>query len=472
MKDMEKPGFEDAFKNAFDEAGIPPSSKVWSNIEADLIRSEGEDLRHRLFFYKMVAAASVIFALTVAAFGLFYFTQTPDQQIAKVVDLKEPRNQSDKTENIASGTEKQTNVDANVEGTHIGAKGQNVILSETEEDKARKSVEANSAEVSGKNNSKVILHPNERSPELIDQNLSIAELNLPALYKHRIIRPSIPQGIRKTEEADPVILMLARLEQLEKELSEPEERKEKTSDERIWTSVGFAAGSFDGSNSTVARPAQSSSLMSTSSATADNEASASGVSYSLGVNVGTRLSDKWVLQGGVNYLTQNSSYTASSVIGSRNSGTFLPASTNGFTGLADGEKDDSRVVSTAPYNVNNSLRYLSLPLQAGYLLVDRKLGFQLNAGVSTDLFLQNSKSAEGGALQKIDQGRGDGSPYRALNFSGLMGAEVSYRFAERYRVALNPGVRYPFNSIYRADSGVKSLPMSYDIGLRFRYIFQ
>ena len=188
--------------------------------------------------------------------------------------------------------------------------------------------------------------------------------------------------------------------------------------------------------------------------------------------MGTKLSEKWVLQGGVNYLTQNSSYAATSVIGSPNSGTFLPASTNGLTGLADGEKEYAKVVSTAPYNVNNSLRFLSVPLQAGYLLVDKKVGFQLNAGVSTDLFLRNSKTAEGGSLQDINQGRDDGSPYRAVNFSGLMGVELSYRIAERYRVALNPGLRYPFNSIYREDTGVKSMPLSYDIGLRFRYIFQ
>lgn len=472
MEDMEKPGFDDALKNAFDGAGIPPSSSVWNNIETELIRSEDTDLRRRLFYYKMVAAASLIFALTVAGFGWLYMSQTVEQQIAMTNDPVKSDNVSGNNESVTPRAETPSN--SELVSPQMDAKEKTTsILSEKHHDhvNADNSIAVNSAEdVSNKRERKIITATGQFN-ETINQNLSLAELDRPELYEHKAIRPSIPQRIKQTGEADPVALMLARLEQRERELSDMDENEKDRGEERIWTSVGFAAGAFDGGNTTVAQPSAS-SLMSTSSATVNNEASASGVSYSLGLNLGTKLSDKWVLQGGVNYLTQNSSYGATSVIGSPNSGTFLPASTNGLTGLADAEKEDAKVVSTAPYNVNNSLRFLSVPLQAGYLLVDKKVGFQLNAGLSTDLFLRNSKTAEGGSLQDIKQGRDDDSPYRAVNFSGLMGVELSYRIAERYRVALNPGLRYPFNSIYREDTGVKSMPLSYDIGLRFRYIFQ
>jgi hypothetical protein len=105
-------------------------------------------------------------------------------------------------------------------------------------------------------------------------------------------------------------------------------------------------------------------------------------------------------------------------------------------------------------------------VQAGYLVINRKLGWQVNAGLSTDVFLQNTVTAD---VQNTDLGNGS-SPYRQLNVSGLMGTELSYRFAGHYRIALNPGLRYPFGNIYKSES-IRVNPMTFDIGLRLRYIF-
>ncbi len=132
---------------------------------------------------------------------------------------------------------------------------------------------------------------------------------------------------------------------------------------------------------------------------------------------------------------------------------------------------NTTVAQTFPYNVNNNVRFVNVPLQAGYLVVNKKFGLQLNAGVSTDVFLQNTITPDGGGLSKTTQGSGDESPYRSLNFSGLMGTEFSYKLGDRYRLSLNPGLRYPFSSVYKSNTGVDSTPLTFDVGLRFRYIF-
>ena len=121
----------------------------------------------------------------------------------------------------------------------------------------------------------------------------------------------------------------------------------------------------------------------------EEETKASGYSYSMGVNVGTKLSEKWVFQGGVNYLTHASQYTANNVVASNSNyqqQRFRAASTNEVLNF-DSQELNAKIVYTAPYNVNNNMRYLSIPMQAGYLIVNKTLGLQLNAGVATDLFL-------------------------------------------------------------------------------------
>jgi hypothetical protein len=165
-------------------------------------------------------------------------------------------------------------------------------------------------------------------------------------------------------------------------------------------------------------------------------------------------------------MTQMSDYTSTVALTSSDLNYFKAASLNELRG----ETADS-YVTTAPYTVNNSLRYISLPVQAGYLLVDRQFGIQMNAGVSTDMFLQNTIDPEG-SLERTTEGPGEDSPYRSVNFSGLVGSEISYRFANRYRLSLNPGIRYPFRSIYKDEVGVNSTPLTFDVGLRFRYIFK
>jgi hypothetical protein len=120
--------------------------------------------------------------------------------------------------------------------------------------------------------------------------------------------------------------------------------------------------------------------------------------------------------------------------------------------------------------VDNNVQYICLPVQAGYLLVNNQFGVQVNAGLSTDLFLQNTLTPESDALAVTVQGLGSGSPYRTINFSGLLGTEVSYKFGQHYRLALNPGLRYPLNSVFKSDN-IEATPITFDIGLRFRYIF-
>lgn len=291
---------------------------------------------------------------------------------------------------------------------------------------------------------------------------------IPDPYKYLVEKYLNKQ--QETPAADPVALMLARLDQREQEMRE-RNKQDKHPDEKFWTSVGLAAGSFNTVQSGFSQTPSNFGIASNADI-AKREAKASGTTYSLGVNAGVRISERWVLQGGVHYRSQASDYEVPGVVGSPDFQTFKPASIPELDKLSPSDFASSRVVATVPYTVSSDVRYLSIPVQAGYVLIDRDWGLQLNAGIAADLFLQNTVTAEGQNIEPTKQYRGDSdSPFRPVNFSGLLGTEISYRFGDHYRLSLNPGLRYQLNSLYKDETGVQTIPLAIDLGLRFRYIF-
>lgn len=597
MNDMERRKFEDAVKDAFSGAEASPTETVWTNIELDLERAEGDKMRRRIVFYKLVAAASVAFAMCMAGLGYYAVTKnesgvggnalsinstqgplgteetlSSDETISKSVEIPDNQNNiselSDKNENGSQTSAEdgdasftpETSRDGDVliaqakrnTSTKNGTGTQQAsVKSQTINDKEQitsKSVQpvqptlasaevsqkanhgvadsktgltdakANASKIAGestvaldKSSSLALVkstqasdykdlkngnsdsEKNTNSDTFAQQNQPLvvseeewngykpfvfAERNLPPFYKMNSPKLKLPG-----DQIDPGERLLAELALKEKAYAEEDKKEKQQKSEKLWTSVGFAAGAFNSLNSSVSSTTSASlaafnSPASNGSNVADKQAKASGVSYSIGVSMGAKLSKRWLIQGGVNYLTQSSNYTANSVVASDNFQSLKAESINASYGDITQQSQSADATArnksapTFPYSVNNNVQFMSVPVQAGYLVINRKFGLQLNAGLSTDLFLQNTITPEGGSLDKTTQGRGDDSPYRSVNFSGLMGTELSYKFGHRYRLALNPGLRYPINSVYKSDIGIQSTPLTFDVGLRFRYIFR
>lgn len=509
MKSMEREKFEESWKKAFDEAEVSPSRKVWTNIELDLERARGGELKRRLMFYQMLAAASVVFALAVGGIGYYSYNaertsenllsleagQTtepaPDQSASQRSGGQTASADREESANRDVSKDSETPMQA-VTGAENAGQAGNIAAVETNPLDERAS-RTDPPQISGTRNSELVslVQPDER-----DQIVAVAgreanrvayadalpseidDRQLPPLYKPEEVRLNFSE--KQEAEVDPVVAMMAKLEQREREMqSEEEKKKERDSDsEKLWTSIGFAAGAFNTVQASVPGPSVSNGSAFAMAANAapilDQETKATGYSYTMGINVGTRISERWVLQGGVNYLTNSSEYMANNAImepaGKFAEHRYRAVSTNDLINT-DEHDLNNKLVYTAPYSVNNSMRYLSIPLQAGYLLVDKTFGLQLNAGVATDLFLQNTVQGDGDQLAKTSQPLGSDSPYRTVNLSGLLGTEFSYRFGPHYRISLNPGIRYPFNTIYKSELGVDSTPLTFDVGLRFRYIF-
>ena len=90
---MERRKFEDSFKQAFDGAEVNTSDNVWTGIELELEKAEGDKTKRRLLFYKLLAAASVTFALCVAGIGYYIIdskTTALNEQLAADATIQQP----------------------------------------------------------------------------------------------------------------------------------------------------------------------------------------------------------------------------------------------------------------------------------------------------------------------------------------------------------------------------------------------
>ena len=83
MNDMERRKFEDSFQEAFKDAEASPSENVWTNIELDLEKADGDKMKRRLVFFKMLAAASIVFAMCVAGIGYYVFQRSDMGNLAQ-----------------------------------------------------------------------------------------------------------------------------------------------------------------------------------------------------------------------------------------------------------------------------------------------------------------------------------------------------------------------------------------------------
>lgn len=528
---MERRTFEDSFRDAFKDAEATPSAEVWTNIELELEKGSGSDMRRRLALYQMLAAAAV--ALAMLASGVAYFivnqkNETIERMLVEATQSNDnnvpatrsegsgspysPNNSSSPGELARAGADEQTIPITDQPGLLAAATDASAIqrdgssgLSGVASSSDRASVRANQrserantfnagAEVNadrpltrqaaGANHSGNVSHADLAKAEGQSDHAGsrgglsplsgndVAARTLPPFYQASVGEPEFND--KKKSEGDPVALMLSKLAEQEMKLAANDEKPKSGKEEKVWTALGVAAGGFSAVNHSSA-PAQSFGMALTNTTVPDKQSKASGVAYSLGLSFGTKVAPRWIVQGGVNYLTQSSNYTATNVIAGPNYSSLQAESINALGKLpavADAAVAAERLAPTVPYTVNNNLKFFSVPVQAGYLIVDRKFGIQLNAGISTDLFLENTLTPEGGSLDKQTQSNGSDSPYRTVNFSGLMGTEFTYRLGQRYRIALNPALRYPLNSVYKSEVGIESTPLTFDVGLRFRYIFK
>lgn len=461
MQSTERQKFEENWKSAFDGAEMTPSENVWNSIELDLAGQESAAMKKRVVFYQRVAAATVLFALLMGTYAFYTnYNRTENLQAVKNPvknevknDVKSDVRKEDPTN--SSATERTSNEKTSTDA-RTPAKTPAKTTVPPKENYIQQSVVGNEAP------------PAEiQTAAVVTEAPVVAEA--PVVTEAPIAEQPVTETPAKQEVTSPILQTAPLVASLEPQ-DEPERKENKKNrGENTWLALGAAAGNYSPNSGSVASPqAQSSGAFAPTYSTLNNAANSDnktkvGTSYSVGMAVGKKFG-RFVVQSGINLNKQQVDYTSSYDTRSQMSNTTKAS-------MADYSMAESAdLTPTAAYTVNSSMEIVSIPVQAGYMIIDRKLGWQMNAGFSPDFFLRNTLVDKSGQRERFTQSAGNESPYRSVNWSGLVNTELSYKIGDHYRLSLVPGVRYSFNSLLK-EPGDSGKPLILDVGFRFKYLF-
>lgn len=467
MKNSENRKFEESWEKAFSDAEINPSEKVWDGIDLHLSKMESGSMKRRVVFYQRLAAASILFALLAGGVGIWNWATKEGQlqetvvQKSKSID-KEPMadgNIQKEMSTAINGTSasklSEENSIQKKSPSSLQEKGNKEKSVEKSKEKYRTPKEKGSRHLLGSNALASLVADKEQNGIANEKNENFRSTHLtrecPTISSEEL--PVVE--IKLTGEPTRTVAQAKRFK-------EPTVASKQKDDRGWWASVGGTAGNYNPNTSvsTNFSQAQFAKVPSSSSTAPSSSEATAGTAFSYGVNLGKKVAKRWVIVTGVNYLNQSIDYNSNIA--------SLDANNRAQAFVADLNANSSNLTTTTPYKINSSNEFLSIPLQAGFILLDKKIGLQLNAGVSSDFFMKNTLIDESGKLASFSQGAGDNSAYRTINWTGLASTELSYRISNHYQVSLLPGLRYGFNPVLKSGT---TFPVIWDVGFRFRYLF-
>ena len=192
------------------------------------------------------------------------------------------------------------------------------------------------------------------------------------------------------------------------------------------------------------------------------------LSFTYGLDVGMRLSDRWVLESGIDYnrfsTTSETRWVAADVA-SGNRYAFVAA--NSAALLAN----SSPAINTTTA-INNAYEFIAVPMKVGYSISVSKLQFTLSSGVAANFFLSNviSDAARQLADYKLLPSN-DQSPFNPWYLSGVLSGGVNYNILGNYFLSLSPSYAFALTELTKASSDIGSQPYSLAVNLGFQYQF-
>jgi Outer membrane protein beta-barrel domain len=198
----------------------------------------------------------------------------------------------------------------------------------------------------------------------------------------------------------------------------------------------------------------------------------SGIGINTGVAMGYKISKKWNFESGIRYLRGNSTL---------NSNTYA-FQQNGYVNtffadylLQNSANQDMQFANTVVADASqfgNRYEYLMIPMQVGYEIgLSKKVALNILAGVSTDIFLQNTIINDNSIVQEKSTINTSSNIYKPLNLSGLGGVRASYLISKHWQLNLGSSYQHSLfsgiNNSTALQMRLKMFGLNYGLNYRF-----
>ncbi len=448
MKILTDIEFENAWQRQFDQLTIEPDERVWIKIDAALANKEASGYKRKLFFYELMAAASVCIIL-----GLSYFIYNSNYSVLK---------RNNKIYAIAKSENNETKPGSILRHDKIENK-KNDKPSYRTEFLAKSEIRKYAGYSAGMNTK---IKNNNPSKNNFAMSYSLVELKLIKNLGFRPYeKPYFPRypGLLNSYNYESVVV-------------KNENKKQ------IWAGINASSGIFDPNISYGSRSnfltgySSDQAAFSPNSVSANNSSSLAApayypdISYSYGANVGFEFGKKWLIQAGLNYMYARGSASVKTY----------------FQSLQNNKKYAYQVIgvntlySYAPVSVlsiqNNiqllsNFEFVSIPVTTGYVLYDHKIKWTIDAGISPEILLKSTINDTNEFLSPLDLTPGENSPFKTVYFNGLLATSVDMAFFGNYHFSITPSYNFAINNLTKKDFGFNSRPSYFIMSGELSYIF-
>lgn len=440
--------FEEQWSQALGGTEVTPPAQVWVAIDGQLANEQALGYKKQADFYRWVAAACVL--LFILGSSVFYWVGNNNTIESVVVENEAPtidsagKNTSspiliaeDSDEETGSDTDKEKGIES-IETKKVQARVSTGALPNVTPFAGRSEVKSMARYSTASSAQMAALSPIQTS-----QSTVLEPWRTDHLY-----------GVARTWEAIEV----------------------DQSTLPLWAGVSFSTGSFDpgfgGSSGNDMLFANQEGFTAESAQVQNQSGSpaySSGQSVAGGLNVGKKISKRFMVSGGLLYSAFNTGSASSQIVADSDNAYALTNETSD-SNLENALAEGNLRYAGEQVQLANEYEYLTVPIKAGYLLLDKKFNITLNTGLSSNI-LVDSKLVSSGASDELNNDFSTSQSYESVYFNFLTSVEFGYVFRKHYQLLLEPNYNQALTNFTNSNHGDRAKPRSLGLAIGFRYNF-
>ncbi|MEP2023522.1 MAG: hypothetical protein ABJH98_05520 [Reichenbachiella sp.] len=442
--------FEEQWSQSLGNAEVTPPDRVWVAIDGSLANEQAIGYKKQADFYRWIAAAC-LFLITLGG-ALFWMNGNVSVQseMAQNEGFNNSKTSTDGNENSIASSLILDEKKEEISGSDKSIEDVSTTLSKSSSDELKSLMPADEESLSSPatETKKLKSRNNYNSVKfnaLTSKPASLATINEPWKAEHLY-------GIARTWEViDPA----------------------KTTSP-LWAGVSFSAGAFDpgfgngsdmvnvqeeGFSGQIAEQIQSVS-----------PSYSSGQSVAGGLNVGKKFTNRLVVSSGLHYSSFNTGSATSQVVSDQQNNTYALTSETSDRQLENALSSGNLRYEGEQVQLANEYQYLTIPIKAGYVLLDSKFNITLNTGLSSNI-LVDSKLVSDSDTQNLNNDFNTSENYENIYFNFLTSIEFGYVFRKHYQFLLEPNYNQAITDFTNSNHSENGKPKNLGLSVGFRYNF-